>query len=113
MRVHPKPFKLGLMTRFRPVMTEASEDIISRGDRSPDLFFLRKGEVCAVSASGRSLFDMSESGRVFGARQSHPTPCPRIPGAFRARCPTDVAARCVLQASTRCSRARAPSRTWP
>ena len=51
LRVHTKAFKVQLMPTFRPMMTELAEVVIPKGGKSSDLFFLRKGEVHAVSST--------------------------------------------------------------
>jgi CRP-like cAMP-binding protein len=77
LRVYSKPFKLELVTNaFRPLYKEEAEQIIGKGDRLEDLFFLRRGEVHAFSARGRHLFGMSELGRSFDEHCLLATSCP-------------------------------------
>ena len=76
LRVHSKAFKVQLMPTFRPMMTELAEVIIPKATKSSDLFFLRKGEVHAVSSNGDVLCDLSEAGRCFGEHVLLGRPCP-------------------------------------
>ena len=85
MRVHAKAFKTEVLGALRPAFKEESEQIIGKGSRCEDLFFLRKGEVHGLSSARRLMIDLTETGRFFDEHSFLSRSCPFTYIAF-TRC---------------------------
>ena len=95
LRVYDVEFKLELMKLFKPIMSEASEEIIPKGCLSDDVLFLRQGEVRAIAYDRTELFHISDQGRFFGENVLLRRACPVTYVAF-TRCELFVIAHKAL-----------------
>jgi len=60
-------FQLDVHPLLKPIVYEAGEQVVEKGSRGQDLYFLTKGTVAATAdLDGRILFPISESGSFFG-----------------------------------------------
>ena len=85
LRVHSIAFKLELFAELKPFFKEANEDIITKGSRADEVFFLSTGEVHARSASAGTVTRLNEEGRWFDENALLRRSCPFTYVAF-TRC---------------------------
>jgi len=76
LRVYGEAFKLEVMARCRPMMSEAQEVLLHKGSRSDELLFLQGGEIKATAVDGSELFSIQDAGHFFGAHVLLGRPCP-------------------------------------